>query len=86
MFRQADQHKRCNAYIGQWCRVFLFDFIITSAQGRVWVLKKAKEEFEFVLFFDDFIYFISFREQDKGDFNPLRWSAPVGLEPAYTRM
>ena len=37
-------------------------------------------------FFYDFIYFTSFREQDKADFNSLRWSAPVGLEPAYTRM
>ena len=37
-------------------------------------------------FFYDFIYFTSFREQDKADFNSLRWSALVGLEPAYTRM
>ena len=40
MFRQAHQHKHCNAYIGQWCTMILFDFIITS----------AKEESEFVLF------------------------------------
>ena len=40
MFRQAHQHKRCNAYIGQWCRVILFDFIITSAQGK----KKKKRK------------------------------------------
>ena len=38
------------------------------------------------LFFLSFIYFTSFGEKDKADMNSLRWSAPVGLEPAYTRM
>ena len=28
----------------------------------------------------------SFREQDEAYINSLRWSALVGLEPAYTRM
>ena len=36
-------------------------------------------------FFSPFIYF-TFREQDKADIISLRWSAPVGLKPAYTRM
>ena len=35
-------------------------------------------------FFLSFIYFTSFGEKDKADINSLRWSAPVGLEPAYT--
>ena len=30
--------------------------------------------------------FTSFREQDEAYINSLRWSALVGLEPAYTRM
>ena len=37
-------------------------------------------------FFLSFIYFTSFGEKDKADMNSLRWSAPVGLEPAYTHM
>ena len=37
-------------------------------------------------FFLLFIYFTSFREQDKAIINSLRWSAPMGLEPAYTHM
>ena len=37
-------------------------------------------------FFLSFIYFTSFGEKDKADMNSLRWSARVGLEPAYTRM
>ena len=37
-----------------------------------------------VYFFLSFIYFTSFREQDKVDINALRWSAPVELESAYT--
>ena len=41
----------------------------------------------FCLFvFLSFIYFTSFGEKDKADMNSLRWPAPVGLEPAYTRM
>ena len=32
------------------------------------------------------IHFTSFRKQDKADINYLRWSAQVGLEPAYSRM
>ena len=42
--------------------------------------------FFFFFFFLSFIYFTSFGEKDKADINSLRWSAPVGLEPAYTRM
>ena len=37
-----------------------------------------------IVFFLSFIYFTSFGEKDKADMNSLRWSAPVGLEPAYT--
>ena len=33
-----------------------------------------------------FIYFTSFGEKDKADINSLRWSALVGLKPAYTHM
>ena len=42
--------------------------------------------FFFFFFFLSFIYFTSFGEKDKADMNSLWWSAPVGLEPAYTRM
>ena len=40
----------------------------------------------FFFFFLSVIYFTSFGEQDKADINSLRWSAPVGLEPAYIRI
>ena len=36
--------------------------------------------------FLSFIYFTSFRKQDRADINFLQWSTPVGLEPAYTCM
>ena len=41
--------------------------------------------FIFIFFTLSFI-FTSFREQDEAYINSLRWSALVGLEPAYTRM
>ena len=46
----------------------------------------ANHFFFFFFFFLSFIYFTLFREKDKADMNSLRWSAPVELEPAYTRM
>ena len=58
-------------------------------------MTKAKDAFsfhaEYICFlmfwiFLPFIYFTSFGEQGKADINSLRWSAPVGLKPAYTRM
>ena len=53
------------------------------------VLKKNKLIYLFFIylfFFEPFIYFTSFREQDKDDINSLRWSVPVGLESTYTLM
>ena len=47
---------------------------------------RSVQFFFFFFFFLSFIYFTSFGEKDKADINSLRWSAPVGLEPAYTRM
>ena len=43
------------------------------------------DESNFFFFTLSFI-FTSFREQDEAYINSLRWSALVGLEPAYTRM
>ena len=42
--------------------------------------------FFFFFFFTLSFIFTSFREQDEAYINSLRWSALVGLEPAYTRM
>ena len=40
----------------------------------------------FIFFLTLSFIFTSFREQDEAYINSLRWSALVGLEPAYTRM
>ena len=42
--------------------------------------------FLLLFFFTLSFIFTSFREQDEAYMNSLRWSALVGLEPAYTRM
>ena len=39
-----------------------------------------------ICFFLPFIYFVTFREQDKADINSLRCSALVGFKPVYTHM
>ena len=39
-----------------------------------------------IYFFTFAVLFTSFREQDEAYIKSLRWSALVGLEPAYTHM
>ena len=53
---------------------------------KLWWLQVRLHLVFVVVDFLPFIYFISFREQDKADINSLRWSAPVGLEPVYACM
>ena len=49
-------------------------------------MKVSNFFFFFFFFFTLSFIFTSFREQDEACINSLRWSALVGLEPAYTRM
>ena len=55
--------------------------VILIVQKQTSVMTKSN-----LFFFTLSFIFTSFREQDEAYINSLRWSALVGLEPAYTRM
>ena len=62
---------------------------LIAEDGITLMLKFTKiDQSVFFLFFFFTLSFIftSFREQDEAYINSLRWSALVGLKPAYTRM
>ena len=64
----------------------LLYYCIDYWQGFSDVMFMIIQCFFFCFFFTLSFIFTSFREQDEAYINSLRWSALVGLEPAYTRM